>query len=72
MQSLREDRIILAESLSSIEPMLKTIVELTYFEDMSQAEIAKKLGVSQMQISRKLRKALSLLHDIVKEKHLEE
>lgn len=68
MQSLREDRIMLTESLESIEPLLKSIVELTYFKDMSQVEIATELGISQMQVSRKLKKALGLLHGIIKEK----
>ena len=68
MQSLREDRIMLMECLESIEPIYKHIVEMTYFKDMSQVEIAKELGISQMQVSRKLKKALVLLHDIVKEK----
>lgn len=70
-QSIREDRIMLAESLESIEPALKLIVELTYFKDMSQVEIANHLGISQMQVSRKLKKALNLLHDIIKEKQTE-
>ena len=68
MQSLREDRIMLMECLESIEPIYKQIVELTYFKDMSQVEIAKRLGISQMQVSRKLKKALVLLHDIIKQK----
>lgn len=68
MQSLREDRIMLTESLENIEPELKQIVELTYFKDMSQVEIANSLGISQMQVSRKLKKALNLLYDIIKEK----
>lgn len=71
MQSLREDRIMLAESLENIEPLLKTIVELTYFKDMSQVEIANHLGISQMQVSRKLKKALNLLHGIIKAKQVE-
>lgn len=68
IQSLREDRIILAESLESIEPELKQIIEMAYFKDMNQTEIAEKIGTSQMQVSRKLRKALNLLHEIVQEK----
>jgi RNA polymerase sigma-B factor len=68
MQSLTEDRIMLAESLANIEPTLKKIVEMTYFKDMSQVEIANALGISQMQVSRKLKKALNLLYSIIKEK----
>lgn len=67
-QSLQEDRIMLLDSLSNLEPDLQDIIKMTYFEDLSQVEIAKKLGVSQMQVSRKLKKAISLLYDIVKEK----
>ena len=68
LQSLREDRIMLTESLQNIEPELKKIVELTYFKDMSQVEIANTMGISQMQVSRKLKKALNLLYDIINEK----
>lgn len=68
MQSLREDRIMLMECLQDIEPQLKTIVELTYFKDWNQVEIANELGISQMQVSRKLKKALTLLHDIIDKK----
>lgn len=68
LQSLKEDRIMLTESLQNIEPELKKIVELTYFKDMSQLEIANTMGLSQMQVSRKLKKALNLLYDIISEK----
>lgn len=68
MQSLREDRIMLTECLQNIDPFLKQIVEMTYFKDMSQVEIAETLGISQMQVSRKLKKAINLLYDIVSEK----
>ena len=71
-QKLREDRIMLTESLENIEPMLKTIVEMTYFKDMSQVEIATEIGISQMQVSRKLKKALLLLHDIIQEQQTED
>lgn len=68
MQNLREDRMMLMECLQDIEPQLKTIVELTYFKDWNQVEIAAELGISQMQVSRKLKKALTLLHDIIDKK----
>ena len=67
MESLTEDRMLLAESLKNIEPIYKDIVELTYFKDWSQLEIANKLGLTQMQVSRKLKKALKLLHKVIEE-----
>ena len=54
MQSLREDRIMLMECLESIEPIYKHIVEMTYFKDMSQVEIAKELGISSRAVGTNL------------------
>ncbi|MBQ8635862.1 sigma-70 family RNA polymerase sigma factor [bacterium] len=67
VQSIWEDRMLLTESLENIEPELKDIVHMVYFKDMSQTEIANKMGISQMQVSRKLKKALGLLHDLIQE-----
>lgn len=67
VQSVLEDRMLLTESLAKIEPELKQIVEMVYFKDMSQTEIAGVIGISQMQVSRKLKKALALLHDFIQE-----
>ncbi len=68
MQSLKEDRLMLLECLDNIDPDLKKIVDLTYFQDMSQKDIAKTLGISQMQVSRKLKKALDKLYKMVRKR----
>lgn len=68
LQTLQEDRIMLLESLSALDPSLRDIIEMTYFKDLSQMEISGKLGISQMQVSRKLKKALHLLFDMITEK----
>lgn len=57
----RENNITLESALSALKDEFRDVVQMTYFEDMSQTEIAKELGISQMQVSRRLRKALSLL-----------
>ena len=67
-QSVQEDRIMLLESLKNLEPSLQEIIKMTYFDDMSQVEIAKRLNISQMQVSRKLKKATNLLHEMIEEK----
>lgn len=41
------------------------IVQLRFFEDLTQAEIATRLGISQMHVSRLLRRALDDLHGAV-------
>ncbi|MDX2084325.1 MAG: sigma-70 family RNA polymerase sigma factor [Candidatus Melainabacteria bacterium] len=58
---LSESRLVLDEALGKLQDELQVVVRMTYFEDMSQTEIAQQLGISQMQVSRRLRKALSLL-----------
>jgi RNA polymerase sigma-B factor len=54
---------------ASIEPAFRQlpkrerqIVELRFFEDLTQSEIAGRMGISQMHVSRLLRRALDDLH----------
>lgn len=68
MQNSKEDRLMLLDCLQYIEPELKQIVEMVYFKDMSQLEIGELLGMSQMQVSRKLKKALNHLYDVIQER----
>ena len=42
----------------------RLIIYLRFSEDLSQAEIARRVGVSQMQVSRMLRDALARLEEI--------
>jgi RNA polymerase sigma-B factor len=61
----QENRIMLAEAVEMLENTLKEVIKMSFFEDMSQNEIAKRLGISQMQVSRRIRKALSELFTII-------
>lgn len=46
------DNIMLKDILASLPSREKKIIALRYFEDRTQSEIAKTLGVSQVQVSR--------------------
>lgn len=46
------DKVVLKDMLSRLEAREQKIVILRYFRDMTQGEIARKLGVSQVQVSR--------------------
>ena len=46
------DRIMLREAIEKLSERDKKIVVLRYFRDMTQSEVAKAVGVSQVQISR--------------------
>jgi RNA polymerase sigma-B factor len=55
------DRTTLVRLLQSLPPRERRIVALRYFDDMTQSEIADRLGISQMHVSRLLRAALDTL-----------
>jgi RNA polymerase sigma-B factor len=41
--------------------MQRQVLALRFFEDLTQAEIGKRIGVSEMQVSRLLRRAVAQL-----------
>lgn len=52
-------------AIKSLEPRQQSIIYARYFKGLSQTEIAKRLNLSQMQISRDQRKALTALRKIL-------
>lgn len=64
-----EEKMMLTHAIEELPPNLKEVVELNYYEDLNQREIADILGVSQMQVSRRLKKALSEIYNIITEKN---
>lgn len=63
----QENRIMLKTALSSLDENLREVVTLHFFQDISQTKIAEMLGISQMQVSRRIKKALRCLFDIMNE-----
>jgi len=61
----QEDRIMLFEAVEKLDDSLKQVIKMSFFDDMSQNQIAKELGISQMQVSRRIRKALAELLKII-------
>ena len=58
-----EDRVMLREALTSLPPRERRILELRFAEGLSQSEIAEMVGVSQVHVSRLLRKSIRLLQE---------
>ncbi|MGN6379399.1 MAG: sigma-70 family RNA polymerase sigma factor [Gaiellales bacterium] len=56
-----ETRAELAWAVRHLAPRQRTIIHLRFFEDLTQAEIADRLGLSQMHVSRLLRASLAEL-----------
>jgi len=61
----QEDRIMLGEAVELLSDSLKEVIKLSFFEDLSQNDIAKRLNISQMQVSRRLKKAIAELFRII-------
>lgn len=56
-----EERATLQPLLDRISERERTVLELRFGEDLTQAEIGERIGVSQMQVSRLIRQALTRL-----------
>ena len=55
------DRWLLSAGLDALDPRARRIVELRFFEEKTQAQIAAELGISQMHVSRLLRNAFDVM-----------
>ena len=56
-----EDHVVLAPLLESLPDLERTVLVLRFFGNMTQSQIAARVGVSQMQVSRLLTKTLANL-----------
>lgn len=61
-----EDKIMIASAIKKLPKDLREIIELSYYEDLNQREISEKIHISQMQVSRRLKKALNRMYEIIK------
>lgn len=52
VNSINEDEMILMESIESLDPLSSLVLKYRYKEDMTQSEVAKVLGISQVKVSR--------------------
>ena len=59
------------EIIKNLPSEYKEIVELFYYEDMKQTEIAEKLELNQMMVSRRLKKAFNYMYSVIKKNNEE-
>ncbi|MHB1458220.1 MAG: sigma-70 family RNA polymerase sigma factor [Thermoleophilia bacterium] len=63
-----EDRIVLEEALDALSVFQKKLIYLLFYKDLTQAEVAKDLGLTQRKISRESAKALNRLKAVLNTK----
>lgn len=61
------DRVLITQGLSDLPERLRAILLLRFFRDQTQTEVARKLGISQVQVSRLEHRALALLREGMRE-----
>jgi RNA polymerase sigma-B factor len=64
-----ENRLVVERLLVELPPRERLMIQLRYFEDMTQREIADRLGISQMHVSRLLDRSLNHLRRLVDDQH---
>ncbi len=65
--SLLEDRALLERAFGALDRRERVVVYLRFYEGMPQVDVAKRLGVSQMHVSRLQQRALEKLKNVVQE-----
>lgn len=56
-----EQRRVLAPAMERLEPRERLILHLRFFEGMTQTQVAARIGISQMHVSRLIRKSIDNL-----------
>lgn len=62
-----EQRRVLAPVMSRLDPRERLILHLRFFEGMTQTQVAARIGISQMHVSRLIRKSIDNLRQYMAE-----
>jgi len=62
-----EDSALVATGFEALDERERRIVELRFFQEMTQSQIAAEIGISQMHVSRLLRRALATMRGRIAE-----
>ncbi len=58
-----DDRMVIEDTIGSFSPREQEVLKMRFQDGLTQGEIAKRLGVSQVQVSRFLRRTLKKVQD---------
>jgi RNA polymerase sigma-B factor len=60
-----EDRAVLAPGFRALEPRERMILQLRFFDGLTQSQIAQQIGISQMHVSRLIRRSLEKIRETI-------
>jgi RNA polymerase sigma-B factor len=58
LQRLEEDRQQLQRALSQLEDKTRAAIEFVFFSDLSRKEVAERIGVSPMTVTRRIQRGM--------------
>ena len=61
----QDDKMLLNESMNTLNPLEKDIISARYYEDLTQSETARKLGITQVMVSRYESKSLAKMREFM-------
>jgi RNA polymerase sigma-B factor len=67
-----EDRAVLEPGLRVLDERERTILQLRFFEGLTQSQIAQQIGISQMHVSRLIRRSLEKIREEIASEDFEE
>jgi RNA polymerase sigma-B factor len=62
-----EDRALLAPGFKALDERERKILQLRFFEGLTQSQIAQQVGISQMHVSRLIRRSLEKIRETIAE-----
>ena len=62
-----EDRVVLAPGFKALDERERKILQLRFFEGLTQSQIAQQVGISQMHVSRLIRRSLEKIRETIAE-----
>jgi RNA polymerase sigma-B factor len=62
-----EDRALLAPGFKALDERERQILQLRFFEGLTQSQIAQQVGISQMHVSRLIRRSLEKIRETIAE-----
>ncbi len=60
-----DDKLLLSDGISTLNKLEQDIINARYYEDLTQSETAKKLGITQVMVSRYEAKSLAKMRDFM-------
>lgn len=67
LQANQEDRIELQQALNQLEDRTRIMIESVFFQQLSRQEVAKRIGVSSVTVTRNMKKGIDKMIDLLQQ-----